>query len=184
MVKNGFHVVSMDDTRDDFAPILWEGRSKDTQSLEQIWMPGVHADIGGGYERSFLSTISLLAMIDKLAHCCPDLSFDEGYVRSLFQLLIDEEIVVNDEWSGYWAGEWQRIVGERVRRVVDNADHFHRQHPITSLILDKKVAFKKKKKWPYKPLYKMEKEDALPEAIFGPKSAYEQHAAKILHSKA
>jgi uncharacterized protein (DUF2235 family) len=81
-VKCGVHILSIDESRADFIPILWSGRSHSGQTLEQIWMPGVHADIGGGYRHAFLSTVSLLLMIDKLAQYNPQLAFDETYVTA------------------------------------------------------------------------------------------------------
>jgi uncharacterized protein (DUF2235 family) len=67
IVKTGVHIISIDESRGDYLPIPWLGRSNETQNMEQIWMPGVHADIGGGYSEAFLSTASLLLMIDKLS---------------------------------------------------------------------------------------------------------------------
>ena len=63
-VKAGVHILSLDETRGSFAPLLFS-RCDAGQTLEQIWMPGVHGDIGGGYGKAFLSTMSLLIMIDR-----------------------------------------------------------------------------------------------------------------------
>ncbi|WP_431203793.1 T6SS phospholipase effector Tle1-like catalytic domain-containing protein [Bradyrhizobium betae] len=50
-VKNALHILAIDEQRPFFRPLLWE-ESEDTNAvahkgMRQIWMPGVHADIGG-----------------------------------------------------------------------------------------------------------------------------------------
>ena len=62
-VNHGVHIISIDETREAFTPIIWTGCSHDAQALEQIWLPGVHCDVGGGYQDAFLSTLSLITMI-------------------------------------------------------------------------------------------------------------------------
>jgi uncharacterized protein (DUF2235 family) len=66
-VRRALHILSMDESRSAFRNIAFDGvEDASEQSLEQIWMPGVHSDIGGGYGQDFLSNISLLTMIDRL----------------------------------------------------------------------------------------------------------------------
>src|SRR5690606_10653754 len=52
-VPVGLHALSIDENRRAFPPVLWddldaEGRAAG-QVIEQVWFPGVHSDIGGGY---------------------------------------------------------------------------------------------------------------------------------------
>ena len=52
-VPVGLHALSIDENRKAFAPVLWddvdaEGRAAG-QVIEQVWFPGVHSDVGGGY---------------------------------------------------------------------------------------------------------------------------------------
>lgn len=50
-VKCGLHAVSIDENRKQFLPELWETDQEDgSRHLEQVWFPGVHSDIGGGYD--------------------------------------------------------------------------------------------------------------------------------------
>src|SRR4029077_2378353 len=100
-VKSGVHILSIDDTRKFFEPTPWDKVSKVTQKMEQIWMPGVHSDIGGGYSKSFISTVSLLTMLDRLREHCPDVGFDKKYIDGLVDSLSDDgrDIVINNEWS-------------------------------------------------------------------------------------
>ena len=96
-VNHGVHIISIDDSRKDYSPIPWDG-SHPHQVMDQIWIPGVHGDIGGGYPEASLSTISLLLMIDKLVEYCPELSFDTKYIEETLLPIVDrQDIVVNDE---------------------------------------------------------------------------------------
>jgi uncharacterized protein (DUF2235 family) len=71
-VRYAFHALSIDDRRQQFLPTLWNEPTKAQetgdpvgQTFEQVWFPGVHSDVGGGYEDSSLSDIALAWMIDK-----------------------------------------------------------------------------------------------------------------------
>lgn len=76
-VNNAFHALSIDEKRTNFEATLWHQQSgaKD-QILEQMWFPGVHSDVGGGYpeNETGLSDISLGWMIEKAQNC--DLKFE------------------------------------------------------------------------------------------------------------
>ena len=80
-VKVGVHFLAIDERRKFFAPMLWESCAKD-QVLEQIWMPGVHSDIGGVYPNRYLGMRALRSMIDRiLKHT--DLRFNKVLLASL-----------------------------------------------------------------------------------------------------
>jgi uncharacterized protein (DUF2235 family) len=71
-VRYGFHALSIDDRRQQFLPTLWNEPTKAQETgdpvgqvFEQVWFAGVHSDVGGGYEDSGLSDITLRWMIDK-----------------------------------------------------------------------------------------------------------------------
>jgi uncharacterized protein (DUF2235 family) len=60
-VTHGRHALALHELRTIFAPVPWM-RSNNGQSLKQVWFAGAHADVGGGYEGSTLSTIPLMWM--------------------------------------------------------------------------------------------------------------------------
>ena len=75
-VECGFHALSIDDNRKVFGPTFWDERKtvkvtryengnivEKDQIIKQVWFPGVHTDIGGGYEKHGLSDITLKWMI-------------------------------------------------------------------------------------------------------------------------
>lgn len=59
----GRHAVSIDETRSFFRENLWEPVAN--QDIKEVWFPGVHSDVGGGYfeSESALSDLSLEWMI-------------------------------------------------------------------------------------------------------------------------
>jgi uncharacterized protein (DUF2235 family) len=65
--------ISIDENREVFEPVLWEETEADRASgrIKQVWFPGVHSDIGGGYEECELADLALAWMIDE-ATAIPD----------------------------------------------------------------------------------------------------------------
>ncbi len=59
IVRNGFHALAIDEHRDEFVPTLWTGEVPDRCTIEQVWFPGAHANVGGGYRSAGLSDIAL-----------------------------------------------------------------------------------------------------------------------------
>jgi uncharacterized protein (DUF2235 family) len=54
-VKYAFHALAIDEHRSPFEPTLWTPANNPGQVVEQVWFPGVHSDVGGGYKESDLS---------------------------------------------------------------------------------------------------------------------------------
>ena len=45
----GFHALSLDEQRRDFNLLRFNNDASEGGDLEEVWFPGVHADVGGGY---------------------------------------------------------------------------------------------------------------------------------------
>ena len=83
-VDFAYHAVALDEKRALFQPTLWElsrsaRKEMVNQEIEQVWFPGVHSNVGGGYADSGLSDISLEWMIKKAQ--ATNLDFKESYLR-------------------------------------------------------------------------------------------------------
>jgi uncharacterized protein (DUF2235 family) len=87
------HAVAIDEKRQSFQPTLWietEGRD-----VKQIWFPGVHSDVGGGYLETGLSDGALRWMVDEAAAC--GLEFQDGLVA---QIEPDHRGLLHDSLTG------------------------------------------------------------------------------------
>lgn len=76
-VDNAFHALAIDEKRKNFEATLWHQQPHSVgQVLEQVWFPGVHSDVGGGFPltESGLSDIALQWMLEKAEGC--NLAFD------------------------------------------------------------------------------------------------------------
>jgi uncharacterized protein (DUF2235 family) len=60
-IRVAYHLVSVDDPRLAFRPVLMGAEER----VHEIWFPGVHSDVGGGYKEDGLSDITLRFMMDK-----------------------------------------------------------------------------------------------------------------------
>lgn len=98
-VKVCVHILALDDRRAAFRPMLIDG-CEPSQHLEQIWMPGVHSDIGGTAARDFLGRCALETMIDRVSEFT-GLSFN---TRALTQAVDrqNKDIDVSNERAGLW----------------------------------------------------------------------------------
>ena len=69
-VGKACHAIAIDDERHTFHPVMWrEGPLKDQERIEQVWFPGAHSNVGGGYSRHGLSMIALDWMMTKASEC-------------------------------------------------------------------------------------------------------------------
>lgn len=69
IVENAFHAVAVDEHRKPYAVALWDPKEKPSQTVEQRWFIGAHADVGGGYPSRALSDIALCWMQQRVAGC-------------------------------------------------------------------------------------------------------------------
>jgi uncharacterized protein (DUF2235 family) len=69
-VKLGLHAIAVDEMRRPFTPTFWTLRDdrelEKGQVVEQVWFPGVHSNVGGGYARKGLSDLALAWMIARV----------------------------------------------------------------------------------------------------------------------
>ena len=76
-VEYAFQALALDERRFAFQPSLWEKVDDGPTILRQVWFPGAHANVGGGYDDQQIATISLAWMV---AQCQPFIDFDLDYV--------------------------------------------------------------------------------------------------------
>ena len=66
-IRIGRHAVSIDERRCAFRQNLWSAKTIEGQDIKQLWFPGVHSDIGGGYAEaeSGLAKLTLEWMLEE-----------------------------------------------------------------------------------------------------------------------
>lgn len=64
-ILRAVHIVSLDEDRIAFTPTLINRDEEKPDRITEVWFPGVHSDIGGGYWHDGLSDVSLTFMIGK-----------------------------------------------------------------------------------------------------------------------
>jgi len=60
-ILEAHHLVAVDETRLAFRPTLMNASDR----VHEVWFPGVHSDVGGGYRRDGLSDVALTFMLEK-----------------------------------------------------------------------------------------------------------------------
>ncbi|WP_374601799.1 DUF2235 domain-containing protein [Niveibacterium sp.] len=65
-VRVARQALAIDEHRADYAPVLWTG-AREAADVLQVWFPGCHAQVGGGYPDDALCEISLLWMAAQAA---------------------------------------------------------------------------------------------------------------------
>jgi hypothetical protein len=80
-VEYAFQALAIDEQRAPFQPAIWKSNPNPRvrQTVEQVWFPGVHSNIGGGYPEHVLSDAALFWMASRVA---PLLELDSRYLCS------------------------------------------------------------------------------------------------------
>jgi uncharacterized protein (DUF2235 family) len=109
-VKYACHALSIDEKRAEFVPTLWNQQPEGGAGrLDQVWFSGVHADVGGGYYESGLSSITLRWMIEKANS--RGVKFDQKVLD--IYMNIDQKHALDIQhfsWNPFWGFPQQRII--------------------------------------------------------------------------
>ena len=72
-VQHAMQVLALDERRNPYAPQVWSGfeGKVGTRTIEQIWIPGIHGDVGGIFEDDFLGNMALFTMMDRTMRRTP-----------------------------------------------------------------------------------------------------------------
>jgi len=104
------HALSIDENRSIFAPELWEaGPDEPEGRIKQVWFPGVHSDVGGGYAETGLSDLTLDWMLNEATSIPEPLLVD----RASLNLQPSHRGLQHDQRIG-----WGRLWAEGVRRQI------------------------------------------------------------------
>ncbi|KXX82476.1 hypothetical protein MMYC01_201223 [Madurella mycetomatis] len=81
-VENAFQALALDEPRYAFRPSLWERVPGGTTNLKQVWFPGNHSNVGGGWHDQQIADITLAWMCDQLSTIGVEFNFPR--MTSLF----------------------------------------------------------------------------------------------------
>lgn len=77
-VKQACQALSIDENRQAFHPLLWEHHDR----IEQVWFPGSHSDVGGGFPQQGASLFTLDWMMKKAEKAGLKFNeYDVGFVK-------------------------------------------------------------------------------------------------------
>ena len=98
-IKKALHLLAIDESREAFIPTLTNFEER----IEEVWMPGVHADVGGGYHDCLLGNIALDFMINKLAEAVsePEVTFSKSVNRWIDYDLVRDDFVIHYHGDGF-----------------------------------------------------------------------------------
>ncbi len=116
-VRRAVHCVAIDETRNAFLPTLMNR----ADHIEEVWFPGVHADVGGGYTRDGLSRVALQFMVNRLDRCVREdglrpIQWDREALARL------AGVTVETPFDFHFHGLGGRLLGRRIRRIRMRSD--------------------------------------------------------------
>lgn len=138
-VRNGYHALALDETRQAFLPVLWQADPDWEGHMEQMWFRGSHGDIGGqisGFEPARpLANIPLVWILEKAEN--HGLVLPDSWCANFPRDVGAPSVGTRRRWGKFFVSRWRRRVG------ADPSEHIHptvpRNHPAHRYILRNRV---------------------------------------------
>lgn len=118
VVEHSCHALAIDEYRKEFEAAVWtEPRHNKHGPVEQVWFPGSHANIGGGYDDRGLSDLALEWMLMRLNRHCPELKLRpaEDWPRPLSPNY-KGKLYDSRTWM-FWRSWWRPLI-----RLINRCD--------------------------------------------------------------
>jgi len=107
--KYAYQALAIDEKRKKFQACPWtENNLKQGQINEQVWFAGSHSDIGGSYEESDLSNITLNWMTEKAVNCGLKLKATPDVYAE------NPEGMMHNSYKNFW-----KFFGSEIRKIPD-----------------------------------------------------------------
>lgn len=68
-ISHARHALALHERRGEMEPTLWRSWDSSRSLVQQVWFPGCHSDVGGGYPESKLAEAPLSWMRDEASAC-------------------------------------------------------------------------------------------------------------------
>ncbi len=107
-VRYAYHALSIHDRRRTHHPTIWNEpteaqKAGGPQSFEQVWFPGMHRDVGGGYNERGLANITLRWMMKRALAADPPLLLSPEFAADPYKgLTINVHDVPHDSRGSLW----------------------------------------------------------------------------------
>ncbi|MEZ5860445.1 MAG: DUF2235 domain-containing protein [Geminicoccaceae bacterium] len=107
LIENAYQALAIDERRGSFQPTLWTGEPGEARACDgrmvpqrvvQAWFPGVHSDVGGGYDEKAYADVTLDWMLDVARSL--GLVLREDYVEQ--QLRPDYIAPLHESYTWFW----------------------------------------------------------------------------------
>jgi uncharacterized protein (DUF2235 family) len=120
-ILNAYHALAVDERRKPFRPSLWTRPENWTGKLEQAWFPGVHTNVGGGYDPDGVANEPLHWIVEKAEAL--GLAFDKAVLKRYVPCFNSE---LRDSMSMMY-----RAMGPDTRKLGQHAAHGEVIHQAT-----------------------------------------------------
>lgn len=117
-VEHAFHALAIDEKRGPFEPTLWQkerGEELKQRTVEQVWFPGVHSNVGGSCADAGLSDTALKWMVQRVQDVT-DLAFDAAYLQGAKHINPDPLGEIYESRTAFYAPSrfypYQRLIGQ------------------------------------------------------------------------
>ncbi|WP_083742380.1 T6SS phospholipase effector Tle1-like catalytic domain-containing protein [Bradyrhizobium mercantei] len=134
-VEHVVHLLSMHDVRREFELKRFDIPRDRPATFREIWMPGVHADVGGGYTEDFISLVALLTMAEFLRDIANVALINtncEAVRGRIKDYAAANRFVINKE----------PLVSQRNSRILSFMQKDDEIHPLHGFLVGKKVHWK------------------------------------------
>ncbi len=98
-VKVARHALAIDEKRASFSPTLWTNIPP-TCDVKQVWFPGVHSDVGGGYPETGLSDGAFKWMLEEVTDKKDGRIGLKFKANKIAQIKPDYQDVLHDSYKG------------------------------------------------------------------------------------
>ena len=110
-VSYAYHALAIDERRKPFRPSLWSAANVHRgQTVSQVWFPGVHSNVGGGYVDAGLSDRTFLWMCANAKNA--GLGFHTEYIRRRVDPNLYGELRDSMKWYYRILGPYPRPIPE------------------------------------------------------------------------
>ena len=120
-IRHGFQALALNETRNAFAPVLWECPPGWEGNIQQVWFRGAHGDVGGQvgdlHAARALSNIPLVWMLERAETV--GLELPRGW-RERFQTDVNAPMVGTFRAWGKWF-----LIRRKRRKMQDVSERLH-----------------------------------------------------------